>query len=194
MSGLPWKMRRKPRSVATRSMLEPGSVTATKRAPSSPVAAQKCASSAFGSTVEPDFELTTKSEPSTGTARTASGSVVSTTTSSRSATAAPTVPRTSGARLEPPIPQSTMRSYGSAAARAQAASSSTCSAISSSTGSQPSQRPISAAVAGSSDQRLPSPAKQARRRLAADELAQRVADGAVAVDLEPALTHRRRAP
>ena len=52
---------------------------ATKREPSPPVLAQNASAKQLGSIVDPDFEAITNSEPSTGTARTASGSVESST-------------------------------------------------------------------------------------------------------------------
>ena len=116
MSGRFRNVRRKPRSSARAASFEPGSVIATKREPSRPVAWKKYSSITSGSSVEPDFEAITNSEPSTGTACTASGSVVSS-TCSRPPNASPS---TSGARLEPPMPHSTTRSKPRIASVAQA--------------------------------------------------------------------------
>ena len=80
---------------------------ATKREPSPPVLSQKASAKQLGSIVEPDLDAITNSEPSTGTARTASGSVESSTCRRSLAYSSPI---TSGARLEPPMPQSTTRS------------------------------------------------------------------------------------
>ncbi len=80
---------------------------ATKREPSPPVLPQNASAKQFGSIVEPDLDAIAKSEPSTGTARTASGSVESSTCRRSQPCSSPI---TSGARLEPPIPHSTTRS------------------------------------------------------------------------------------
>ncbi len=79
---------------------------ATKREPSWPAASRNVSIITSGSIVVPDFEATTNSEPSIGIARTASGSVVSSTSSGPPKA----LTKTSGARLEPPMPQSTLRS------------------------------------------------------------------------------------
>ncbi len=100
----------------------PGSVMATKS--SAGAMAPIAAWNAFGSVVEPDFELTQKtvrcSPAQERKPRTASGCVESSTRSSRpsmdaapEACAPPAQPKTrlnsSGARLEPPIPRTAAR-------------------------------------------------------------------------------------
>ena len=146
----PARPRRRPGSharVATRSSSEPGSVIATNCAPRPPVCSQKYSRCERVSRVDPDFEETTKSVRSSSrlpsSRRIAAGCVVSRTWNDSTSNARRS---TSGARLEPPMPSSTVWSNCSRAPAANAFSSSTCGRIRATTSSQPSQRSSSPPV------------------------------------------------
>src|ERR671931_971536 len=118
MVGSPGKTSRKPRSRASFSSSEPGSVIATKNSPRPPFRSQKKSRCERVSSVVPDFEEAMKSVLSrsrrSSECRISAGCVVSSTWRERS-------PKlflsTSGARLEPPIPSRTNVSITPGAAR-----------------------------------------------------------------------------
>src|SRR5215469_12944757 len=110
-------MCRKPSAFATCSIFEPGSVIAIKWLPAFPaptafsISAKKYCLRMFGSRVEPDLLATTASVFVRSTlsrvAFTCAGSVESTMCSTGYPLCGPKVtPRTSGQRLEPPMPRS----------------------------------------------------------------------------------------
>ena len=111
MSGLAGNVRRNPCPFARFSSGVPGSVTATNREPSE-TSDQKCSKCESVSVVVPDLLAMTNSVRSRSmarcTARIWSGWVESSATRSSPRSATPNVSRnTSGARDDPPIPQST---------------------------------------------------------------------------------------
>ena len=108
------KTSRKPSALARRASSVPSSVIATKwsaqRGTDDSRRARKCAASEFGSIVVPDLLASRYNVCSGGVAaaRTAAGSVESSMCSAGHPGATPiTARRTSGARLEPPMPSST---------------------------------------------------------------------------------------
>jgi hypothetical protein len=151
-------MWRKPSALATYSSFEPGSVIAMNRSPALPgpttsfTRSKKCCLKMFGSSVVPDFDDTMNKVRPRSTrashARTCAGSVESSTESSAQPGTFPKVMRrTSGHRLEPPIPRSRM--WVKPARRTSSAMRSRLSirrSCSSTTSSHPSQLASSAPV------------------------------------------------
>ena len=137
--GSPWNTARNPRSPASVSSSEPGSVIAANDSPRPRVSSQKKSRWERVSRVVPDFEETRKSVRSgssdSARRRTAAGCVVSRTWN-------PSAPvarlSTSGARLEPPMPSRTVASKVSRASPANARISGRRSCIRAGSSSHPS--------------------------------------------------------
>src|SRR5215213_9285311 len=141
MVGSPAKTARKPRLRASDSRSEPGSVTAAKDWARLPAQSQKKSRWQRVSSVVPDFEETTKSVRAGSSApaarRMAAGCVVSRTCRWSLSNVRR---RTSGARLDPPMPRRTTESNWPNPTAANSSSSVTRWRIRSGSSSQPSQR------------------------------------------------------
>ena len=162
MVGSPGTIMAQPSALAAASSLEPGSVTATQRAPSLPESSQKYDRSSSGSMVEPDLEeqmkIASRGSIAFATSPTWPGSVESSTCSFGPSVVPPkTVASTSGPSEEPPMPSSTADLWPRPSSRSlTSVSCGTCSPLAAAI--QPSHLPSSLPV-----QSVASPA--ARRRV-----------------------------
>src|SRR6185312_11722777 len=141
MVGSPAKTARKPRFRASDSSSEPGSVMAANASARPPVQCQKKSRWHRVSSVVPDFEEARNSvragSRESAARRMAAGCVVSRTCRCSLSNVRR---RTSGARLEPPMPRSTTKSNWPTVPAANSSSSATRWRILSGSSSQPSQR------------------------------------------------------